>query len=213
MQTKFVSTKLKHWKTGVLERIQISINNSLVLRHEIGLPLIPRKVFLNALKCDFYALALGKMPTVSIPLPHPCMGHRSPPPPQSWIDRYDENNIGPYFRCYKAWIIPYLTVTYLIWYDLLNVGGRCAVGVNVGKGKMESLLFVQGRQCVYKHVIHIQRPIVMKSINCNIYMWLISKEELIFFPSVPFWHHICHAWPSTLPLQMTMSYPTFFKVW
>ena len=44
-----------------------------------------------------------------------------------------------------------------------------------------------------KKVIHIQRPIVLKSINLNICMWPISKEKLILFPLVPFLHHVCHA--------------------
>ena len=30
-----------------------------------------------------------------------------------------------------------------------------------------------------KKVIHFQRPIVLKSINLNIYMWHTSKEQLI----------------------------------
>ena len=66
---------------------------------------------------------------------------------------------------------------------------------------------------IKKKVILIQRPIVLKSINLNICMWPISKEQLIYFPLVPFLHHVCHAWPSTLPLKMTMSYPTFCKFW
>ena len=66
---------------------------------------------------------------------------------------------------------------------------------------------------IKKKVIHIQRPIVLKSINLNICMWPISKEQLIYFPLVPLLHHVCHAWPSTLPLKMTMSYPTFCKFW
>ena len=64
---------------------------------------------------------------------------------------------------------------------------------------------------IKKEVIHIQRPIGLKSINLNIYMWHTSKEQLILFPLVPFLHHECHAWPSTLPLKMTVSYPTFCK--
>ena len=64
---------------------------------------------------------------------------------------------------------------------------------------------------IKKKVIHLQRPIVLKSINLNIRVWHTSKEQLIFFPLVPFLHHECHAWPSTLPLKMTMSVPTFCK--
>ena len=64
---------------------------------------------------------------------------------------------------------------------------------------------------IKKKVIHFQRPIVLKSINLNIYMWHTSKEQIILFPLVPFLHHECHAWPSTLPLKMTVSYPTFCK--
>ena len=30
---------------------------------------------------------------------------------------------------------------------------------------------------------------------------------------VSFLHQVCHAWPSTLPLKMTMSWPTFCKFW
>ena len=54
--------------------------------------------------------------------------------------------------------------------------------------------------------------IVLKSINLNSCMWHISKEQLILFPLVPFLYHVCHAWPSTLPLKMTiMSLSTFCK--
>ena len=43
-------------------------------------------------------------------------------------------------------------------------------------------------------------------------MWQhVNKEQLNFFPLVPFLHHVCHAWPSTLPLKMTMSFPTLCK--
>ena len=43
-------------------------------------------------------------------------------------------------------------------------------------------------------VIHIQRPIVPKSIDLKICMWHISKEQLIF-PLVPFLHQVCtHDW-------------------
>ena len=55
-----------------------------------------------------------------------------------------------------------------------------------------------------KKVIHFQRPIVLKSIIFNIHMWHTSKEQRILFPLVPIWHHVCYAWPSTLPLKMTM---------
>ena len=60
-------------------------------------------------------------------------------------------------------------------------------------------------------VIHIQRPIVLKSIDLKICVWHISKEQLILFPLVHFLHQVCHAWPSTLPLKMTMSWPTVCK--
>ena len=66
---------------------------------------------------------------------------------------------------------------------------------------------------IKKKVIHFQRPIVLKSIDLNICTWPISKEQLILFPLVPFLHHVCHTWPSSLPLKMTMSYPTFCKFW
>ena len=67
-------------------------------------------------------------------------------------------------------------------------------------------------QCVSKKkVIHIQRPIVLKSIDLKICMWHISEEQLILFPLVPFLHQVCHAWPSTLPMKMTMSWPTLCK--
>ena len=62
-------------------------------------------------------------------------------------------------------------------------------------------------QCVpikKKRVIHIQRPVVLKSID------LISKEQLIFFPLVLFLHHAmyvthdqvhCHwRWQCHVPL-------------
>ena len=62
-------------------------------------------------------------------------------------------------------------------------------------------------------VIHIQRPIVLKSNDLKICMWHIGEEQLILFLLVPFLHQVCHAWPSTLPLKMTMSWPTFGKFW
>ena len=62
-------------------------------------------------------------------------------------------------------------------------------------------------------VIHIQRPIVLKSNDLKICMWHIGEEQLILFLLVPFLHQVCHAWPSTLPLKMTMSWPTFCKFW
>ena len=43
---------------------------------------------------------------------------------------------------------------------------------------------------IKKKVIHIQRPIVLKSINFNIWMWPVYNEQLILFPLVPFLHHI-----------------------
>ena len=46
---------------------------------------------------------------------------------------------------------------------------------------------------IKKKVIHIQRPIVLKSIHFNIWMWPVCKEQLILFPLVPFLHHVCHA--------------------
>ena len=64
---------------------------------------------------------------------------------------------------------------------------------------------------INKKVIHFQRPIVLKSTNLNIRMWHISKEQLILFPLVPFLYHVCHAWPSILPLKMPMSLSTFCK--
>ena len=42
-------------------------------------------------------------------------------------------------------------------------------------------------------VIHIQRPIVLKSIDLKICMCHISKEQLILFPLVPFLHQVCHT--------------------
>ena len=54
-------------------------------------------------------------------------------------------------------------------------------------------------------------PIVLKSTDLKICVWYISKEQLILFPLVHFLHQVCHAWPSTLPLKMTMSWPTFCK--
>ena len=62
-----------------------------------------------------------------------------------------------------------------------------------------------------KEVINFQRPIVLKSINLNYCMWHISKEQLIFFPLSSFLSHECHAWPSTLPVKMTMSFSIFCK--
>ena len=75
------------------------------------------------------------------------------------------------------------------------------------------VIHIQCVICIKIKVINFQGPIVLKSIDFNICMWPISKEQLIPFPLVPFLHHVCHAWPSTLPLKMTMSYPTFCKFW
>ena len=66
-------------------------------------------------------------------------------------------------------------------------------------------------QCVSKKVIHIQRPIVLKSNWFENLRVAYSKEQLILFPLVHFLHQVCHTWPSTLPLKMTMSWPTFCK--
>ena len=82
------------------------------------------------------------------------------------------------------------------------------------QSEVESLNVLHSRDNtvrIKKKVIHFQWSIVLKSINLNICMWHTSKEQLIFFPLVPFLHHVCHAWPSTLPLKMTMSCPTFCK--
>ena len=49
------------------------------------------------------------------------------------------------------------------------------------------------------------------SIDLNILYGIISKEQLIFLPLVPFLHHVCHALPSTFLLKMTMSFPTSCK--
>ena len=38
--------------------------------------------------------------------------------------------------------------------------------------------------CIKIKVINFQRPIVLKSIDLNICMWPISKEQLIFFPLI-----------------------------
>ena len=45
-------------------------------------------------------------------------------------------------------------------------------------------------------VIHIQRPIVLKSNDLKICMWHTGEEQLILFLLVPFLHQVCHAWPS-----------------
>ena len=42
-------------------------------------------------------------------------------------------------------------------------------------------------------VIHIQRPIVLKSNDLKICMWHIGEEQLILFLLVPFLHQVCHA--------------------
>ena len=42
-------------------------------------------------------------------------------------------------------------------------------------------------------VIHIQRPIVLKSYDLKICMWHIGEEQLILFLLVPFLHQVCHA--------------------
>ena len=42
-------------------------------------------------------------------------------------------------------------------------------------------------------VIHIKRPIVLKSNDLKICMWHIGEEQLIFFLLVPFLHQVCHA--------------------
>ena len=66
---------------------------------------------------------------------------------------------------------------------------------------------------IKKKIIHIQRPIVLRLIDLKICMWHVREEQLILFPLVPFLHQVCHAWPSTLPLKMPMSRPTFCKFW
>ena len=40
-------------------------------------------------------------------------------------------------------------------------------------------------------------------------VWHTTKEQLILYPLVPFLHHECHAWPSTLPLKMECHFPLF----
>ena len=64
---------------------------------------------------------------------------------------------------------------------------------------------------IQNKVIHFQRPIVLMSINLNICMCHIRKEQLIVFPLVPFLHHGCQVWPSTLPFKTTTSFSTFCK--
>ena len=44
-----------------------------------------------------------------------------------------------------------------------------------------------------KKVLHFQKHIVLKSINLDIWMWPMSKEQFILFPMVPLLHHVCHA--------------------
>ena len=46
---------------------------------------------------------------------------------------------------------------------------------------------------IKKKVLHIQRPIVLKSIDLKICVWHISEEQLILFPLIPFLHQVCHA--------------------
>ena len=66
---------------------------------------------------------------------------------------------------------------------------------------------------IKKKVIHIQRSVVLKTIDFKICIWHESKEQLIIFPLVPFLDQVCHAWLSKLPIKMTMSWPTFSKFW
>ena len=59
-------------------------------------------------------------------------------------------------------------------------------------------LNLRGRVPIYTvrikiKVIHIQRPIVLKTIDLKICMWHISEEQLILFPYVPSLHQVCHA--------------------
>ena len=86
---------------------------------------------------------------------------------------------------------------------------------------MSEFLFTLLINLIYAHytvrikikVIHIQRPIVLKSNDLKICMWHIGEDQLILFILVPFLHQVCHAWPNTLPLKMTMAWPTFCKFW
>ena len=66
-------------------------------------------------------------------------------------------------------------------------GGGGEVEVEESAAEEEYKYYIQ---CVSKKVIYIQRIIVIKSIEWNIYMWLISKEQLILLPLVPFLHHV-----------------------
>ena len=47
--------------------------------------------------------------------------------------------------------------------------------------------------CIKIKVIHFQRPIVLTSINLNLHVTFICKDQLILFPLVPFLHHVRHA--------------------
>ena len=49
-----------------------------------------------------------------------------------------------------------------------------------------------------KKVINFQRSIVLKLNDLIICLWPTSKGQLILFPLVPFLHHVCRIWPSTL---------------
>ena len=51
-------------------------------------------------------------------------------------------------------------------------------------------------------------PIVLSQL---IWICACSISVKNIFPVVPILHHECHAWPSTLPLKMTMSCLTFCK--
>ena len=46
--------------------------------------------------------------------------------------------------------------------------------------------------CIKIKVIHFQMPIVLNSIDLNICMWPILSKEQLFFPLVPFLHHVTH---------------------
>ena len=45
-------------------------------------------------------------------------------------------------------------------------------------------------KCVSITVIQFQRYIILISIDLNICIWLIDKEQLILFPLVPFFPHM-----------------------
>ena len=71
-------------------------------------------------------------------------------------------------------------------------GHTCTINITI-HDQLSIYLFDLYTVRIKIKVIHIQKPVVLKSIDLNICMWGISKEQLVLFPLVPFLHHVYHA--------------------